>query len=336
EAAVLQSLLDSYEGFSDAVQTLLHRPDWAAAPKTVTDVIACDPELRPAIHAALGPFADCLVVQNEAEAQAGIGRLRDEDAGRATFIVLERLPDRLHAVLSPTPPGTRPATELVRTEPAYRPLVRLLLQNYFVADSLAQAEALREQYAVARFVTPSGEWTSARGVTHAGGADRSATAERLGRREQLEAAVARQDAVRAEIERAEEDLRRLREAREALALDARRADLREAERAFDAATREAAQAAYEREAHTARRAELADRLEDLRAQREEAEHTTALDRALAAAQARYAEAQHARAAAEAAADEAEAVGRDALARHAEAHVEAAQAASRLDALRRDR
>ena len=336
EAAVLQSLLDSYEGFSDAVQTLLHHPDWAAEPKTVTDVIACDPELRPAIHAALGPFADCLVVQNEAEAQAGIGRLRDEDAGRATFIVLERLPDRLHAVLSPTPSGTRAATDLVRTEPAYRPLVKLLLQNYFVADSLAQAEALREQYAVARFVTPAGEWTSARGVTHAGGADRSATAERLGRREQLEAAQAQQEAVRDEIGAAEEELRRLRGAREALALDARRSDLREAERTFDAATRAAAQAAYEREARTTRRAELADRLDDLRQQREEAEHTTDLDRALAAAQAAHVEAQHARTDVEAAADEAEAASRDALARHTEAHVEAVQATNRLDALRRDR
>ena len=205
--------------------------------------------------------------------------------------------------------GETPAAALVRAEPAYRPLVKLLLQNYFVADSLEQARALREQYAVARFVTPSGEWTSARGITHAGGADRSAAGERLGRREQLESAEAQQTAMQAEIEAAEEEVRRLRGAREALALDARRADLRTAERAFDAATRDAAQAAYEHEARTTRRAELADRLADLRTQREEAEHTTDLDRALADAQAAHADAQQVRADAEAAGDAAEAAGR---------------------------
>ncbi len=336
EAGVLQSLLDSYEGFSDAVQILLDEPDWAHEPKTVTDVIACDPELRPAVHAALGPFADCLVVRDEAEAQAGIGRLRDEDAGRATFIVLDRLPDRAHPVLSPTPPGTRAAVAVVRADQQYQKLVKLLLQNYFIADTLEEAKTLRDQYAVARFVTPSGEWTSARGVTHAGGADQSATAERIGRREQLEAAQAQQAAMQTVIGAAEEEVRRLHSARDALELDARRADLREAERLLNVAGREAAQVAYEVEAQTNRRVELKDRLDDLRRQREEAESTTALDRALADAQTAYAKAQEVRTAAEAQSDTTEAALRDALARYAEVHLEVVQAQGRAEALRRDR
>jgi chromosome segregation protein len=335
EAGLLQSLLDSYEGFSNAVQTLLTAPDWADAPQSVTDLLACDSDLRPAVDAALGPFASSLVVATEAEARAGIARLHEEEAGRATFIVLDRLPERTPE-RSLTPPGTTAVASLVRTDERYQPLARLLLQNWFLADSLADAEVLHDQYPVARFVTPSGEWSSARGVLHAGGEERSASAERLGRREQLEAANAAVEAATAEVETLEARERELRAERDALSLHAKRATLREAEQALNVAEREAAQVEAERGADARRRAELDERRAELQTQLEAAEATDALEAALADARDEEERAQQARTAAEAAGDEAEAHRREAHTRFNEAHLHAVQARNRLDALERDR
>jgi chromosome segregation protein len=336
EAALLQSLLDSFEGYSDAVQTLLAEPDWAAAPRTVADVLACDPALRPAVDAALGPFASCLVVETQAEAHAGIARLRTEDAGRATFVVLDRLPDRLHPVLSPTPTGTTAVAAAVRTDDRYRPLVRLLLQNCFIADSLAEAEALHDQYPVARFVTPGGEWTSARGLLHAGGTSESASAERLGRREQLDAVEAEVEAAAAEVETLEAREQALRTERDALTIDTKRTALREAERALDAAARATAQIEYEQGALAQRRAELDARRADLQRQLDATEATDALDAALAEATNTDARARQTLAEADDAHNAADDARREAATRDNEAHLLAVQARNRLDALRRDR
>ncbi len=335
EAGVLQSLLDSYEGFSDAVQTLLTQPDWADAPRTVADLLACDPEYRPAVDAALGPFASCLVVETEAEAHAGIERLRADDAGRATFVVLDRLPDAPDDE-RPVPDGTVAIADVVRTDAAYRPLARLLLRDTFLAPSLAEASALHEAYPFAHFVTPDGEWTSARGILHAGGAAQSAGAERLGQRERLDVARADVDAATAEVDSLETRDQALRAERDALALDARRTALREAERALDVRDREASQVAYDVAAQTRRQAELDTRRTELRAERDAAEATDAQEAALADAQRAHADAQQARTDAEAAYAVADAAGRDALARFSEANLATVQARNQLDALRRDR
>ena len=250
--------------------------------------------------------------------------------------MLERLPERLSPVLSPTPPGTTAVASVVRTENRYRPLVRLLLQNYFVADSLAEAEALHDQYPVARFVTPDGEWTSARGLLHAGGvASTSVSAERLGRREQLDAVKAEVEAAAEAVETLEASEQSLRNQRDALGIESKQTALRETERALDAAEREAAQIDYERTALFRRRAELDERCAQLRAQLEAAEATDALEAALADARAAEEQTRQALADADAAHDEADDARRDAATRYNEAHLLAVQARNRLDTLRRD-
>ncbi|MEM1041844.1 MAG: chromosome segregation protein SMC [Bacteroidota bacterium] len=333
EADILQSLLDSYEGFSDAAQTLLAAPDGPAC--TVADLLACDAGLRPAVDAALGPLADALVAQTEAEAHAGLARLRNEQAGRATFLVLDRLPERPPPPLSATPPGTTPLATSVRTDAAHGRLPRVLLQNVFLAGSLAEAEALHAQYPAARFVTAEGEWVSG-SLVHAGGDQASASAERLGRREQLDAARAQAEAARAESDALDADEQRLRAAREALDLGARRAAAREAERALDARAREAGQVEYEAAAQARRLSELAARRAKLQAELDDAATTAGLETALTEATAAHEAAAQARADAEVAYSAAEAASRAALARFSEANLVAVQARTRLDALGRDR
>ncbi len=336
EADVLGSLLESLDGLSDAAQTLLAEPDWAAAPRTVADLLVCPADLRAAVGAALGPLADGVVVNTEAEARAGIERLQSEGAGRATFLVLERLPERGPQVLSPTPPGARPlGADVEVADPAHRRLVRLLLANHFVVNGLEEAASLQAQYPVARFVTPAGEWLSA-GILRAGGDEGAGSAERLGRAEQHEAAEAAAAEAAAEIEQLEERLGRLRTGRDALGLDAARDAVREAERAAAEAERAAQAARLSLEAEVRRRDEGAARLSELHDQLDAAQATGEQEEALGEARRAAEAAAEQRDAVRAEAATAEAEARVALDQLGEARVFAAQARATAEAARRDR
>ncbi|MEO1479299.1 MAG: chromosome segregation protein SMC, partial [Bacteroidota bacterium] len=233
EADLLQSLLDTREDLDAPAAFLLDDTAWSGedtfAPQTVADLLACDEGDRRALDAALGAWADALVVQTEAQAAAAITRLSEADRGRATFVVLDRLPSRGSRDRSPTPPGTTPARDVVRVpEDGLRALVRLLLDNVFIADSLDVAEDLRETYPVATLVTRDGAWTSVRG-TYAGGEEKPrAAALRLGRRERLDQITDTLAEAEARIEKLVAAVARVEGERAALSLAERQAAQREA------------------------------------------------------------------------------------------------------------
>ena len=331
EAALLQALVEAGAQGDDAVAFLAAHPDVRAT--TVAELVGADEPDRLALDAALGDWADAVVVETEDDADAAIGRLRAADRGRATFLVLSRL-GRQPAERSPTPPGTTAVLDLARASDAAGPLLKALLGNTFVAESLVQARALRDTYPVARFVTRGGAWTDAGGAVHGGSPTPSAGASRLGVQERTEqAAQALADAERplAETQSAAADARQtLAEAERGLldaeaARDARRADR---DRARDTATRHQAQAA----ARADRLARLAARADETARALDALPHTDELEDEVAARQLAASDAQARQARADAAYEEAasarsaaETIWSDARLGHARAQA-AAQAA----------
>ena len=340
EVSLLQALQE--EGVGDAaVEFLREHPDWDAP--TVADVIGCAEDDRLAVEAALGTWADCLVVQTEAEADAAIGRLRASDRGRATFLVLDRL-GRGPQDRSPTPPGTVPLAERVRVaDDAFAPLVPFLFPNTFLADSLAEARERRDAYPVARFVTREGAWTDGSGAVHGGSAQ--AQVSRLGTQERLAKAEQDLSAAAAALEQAE----RARDAAR-VSRDAARTAIGTAERARDAARdahadarRQSDRIQAQREAADAQAARLADRLSalDLEAADEPAESDlqAALDgfaREEKDAEAALARADAEAATAEQAHAEAQRAWADARLAHAQAKAEADAARTAVDRSERSR
>ncbi len=337
EAALLQSLVEAGEGTDGAVAFLAANPEVHAP--TVAEVLGADEADRLALDAALGPWAQTLVVQTEGEADAAIGRLRDAGEGRATFLVLDRLaPDASAA--RPTPPGATPALDLARADRRYAPLLQALLGSVFVVDSLASARALRDDHPSARFVTRDGAWTDASGAVHGGSPTPSSGASRFGARERQEHAAEALAQAETALADAEAQAAQAREARQQA--DQARVD---AERARDAAreTRDAARAALTRvQAEAAavadQRTRLVARADELAASIDALGDDADLERAVEAqdAEATSAEERRARAdqafeAADAARAEAESAWSDARLAHARAQ-SAAQAAR--DALAR--
>jgi chromosome segregation protein len=232
EMSLLESLVASYEEFAGPVQYLASSPGWSAAPlRTVSDFLTCPPDIRPALEAALGDFASCIVVESEVEARNAMAALRQEGRGQAAFLILERL--HMPAP-SPGQPGNALLHSIDVVDPRYRPVAEVLLSHWYLVNTLEEAQsATTSATGPARFVTPSGEWAAPSGLVKGGGeGEASPVAARLARREQLEAtrtllAGLDNDAFqrRAEAERFQKEL-------EAVSIDARRESLVQAQQAF--------------------------------------------------------------------------------------------------------
>ncbi len=191
EVDLLRSLVSEGDGLGSAVTFLNENEEWPTETITVVDLIGCDETDRMAFDTALGEWANFLVVDTEAEANNAIARLRVAEQGRATFIALDRLPAQAHRTRSGIPGGSIAAVQAARVPATkYEPLLRLLLQNVFILDSLDEARKLRDEYPEATLVTRDGEWTTARGFVSGGKGSARSTAGRLGRQERLEKARA--------------------------------------------------------------------------------------------------------------------------------------------------
>ena len=298
EVALLESLVDAYDDVSDAVQFLAEQDDWAPdGLHTVADVLTCPPALRPALDAALGDFASCIVVPAPSHVAEARKRLRSASRGRATFLVQERLPE---PPPSPTVPDeAKPLSAQVKgADRAHQRLGEVLLHACYLAPSVDEAADLAaSSSASARFITPDGEWVEA---------ERAAA----------EHAVAETEDTLREV-----PLQKRRSAR-----DAAERGYQEARRTHEQATYERAQA---RQAQAAREQQRAEQEEALAALRDEQaprqEALRATSEALQKAEAARADAAEALATA----DQAERAAQDAF---NAANVEAVRAENTLDRL----
>src|SRR5204863_3120042 len=77
--------------------------------------------------------------------------LHDAPAGEGALL---GIPFDFHP--APVLPGERSLTEIVRPEPAARPLVTQLLRDVYLAASVAEAEAKQRSHPYCSFVTADG------------------------------------------------------------------------------------------------------------------------------------------------------------------------------------
>ena len=272
-AGLLESMLTSYEDCSGAVQYLA-TSEWSSGNlTTVADLFACKDADRVALAAALGSFAGCIVVDSDHEVRAAIEQLRRNGQGRATFIVLDRIPDTM-ASESHRPEQALSLEECVRIagrqgdSDKYTRLVRLLLDDAYVVDTLDEAEQLASRAARGvRCFARTGEWVDAQGAMHAGSKEEGDTlaSGRLERREQLETTRRRLQTIQTDIATTEKTIGKHRTEMAAVSCEACRERLAEAERDLAKAEREAVQAVFNLEAAEHRQKVLANKFEETKA-----------------------------------------------------------------------
>ncbi|RKQ83619.1 chromosome segregation protein SMC [Brockia lithotrophica] len=210
---------------------------------TVSSLLDVPEELGLAVDVALGGAWEHLVVESEGDARRAIAFLKERGKGRATFLPLDtlrprELPPRERDLLARVPGVRGVLAEWVRTEPRYAVVVRHLLGQVVLAETLAAAtQAARLLGFRTRVVTPEGD------VVHPGGAMTGGAPRPRGRGgrtsfppEQVlraaEAELRRAESEHGEILRATEELRAAEEtnARAEEELRARLFSLQEEER----------------------------------------------------------------------------------------------------------
>jgi chromosome segregation protein len=183
----LKGLIESREGLSEGVRFLSGHATWRSGQTpTVADAVSTDDRFRAAIEAALGESAGLLVVQTKAEAEEGIALLKQEGKGKATFVVMDRVPVIYSRVSLPRVEGVLGwAIDLVSCRGELLPLVRLLLDRVLIVDGPATASAVAERMSGLRCVTTDGEIVSGVGVQR-GGSRRLDEGGSIGKQQQLE------------------------------------------------------------------------------------------------------------------------------------------------------
>ncbi|GAA2233414.1 chromosome segregation protein SMC [Rarobacter faecitabidus] len=109
-----------------------------------------------AIDAALGPYANAVVVADDESATAALHWLHENDAGRAAIVICA-VGDESVVVPAATGDGVRRALDVISTSAAITPALTALLGDVIVAPDLATARALRGRFPQLRVATTAGD-----------------------------------------------------------------------------------------------------------------------------------------------------------------------------------
>jgi chromosome segregation protein len=163
---VLEELALSYEGYGAGVRNLLRnsslRASFPGIIGVVGELIKVPPPFEKALEIALGGAIQNIVTLKEEDARAAIQWLKDNRAGRATFLPLtnlrpKRLDKRLEGLLAETG-VVGLAQELADIDPSYRIVLEHLLGGIIVVEDLDRGLyiARKSRFSV-KLVTLAGE-----------------------------------------------------------------------------------------------------------------------------------------------------------------------------------
>ncbi len=172
---VLHELERNMDGFQSSVKTVMkassaHRLRGIIGP--VSTILTVKPGYEVAIETALGYALQNIVVENETAAKAAMAFLREERAGRATFLPLDTVrPGVFHGHL---PEGAQLASSLVSYSEKYENIVSNLLGRIVVVDDINEASrAARALDYRSRVVTADGQVINAGGSFTGGSVSRT-------------------------------------------------------------------------------------------------------------------------------------------------------------------
>ncbi len=175
---ILRDLEKNMEGFGSSVKAVIHSGRSGRIPGvlgTVAQLLKTQESYALAIETTLGMAMQNIVVENEEAAKRGIALLKEERAGRATFLPLtsvkgtvldERGLDRYEGYIGA-------AYRLVEYDPRYDGVVRSLLGRVAVVDDIHTATQVAKAFGYKfRIVTLDGQLVNAGGSFTGGSAAR--------------------------------------------------------------------------------------------------------------------------------------------------------------------
>ncbi len=184
EYDLTRSLVDNLEGFPESIKFLSKQKEWLEHATLLSDVLYCEEGYRVAIENYLEPYLNYFIVPDTKAAAEAIQLLSTAQKGKAHFFLLSAFTEP--PVIRPAPEGWVAATDLIRSESLYQPVIRALLNNVYVRDmALSDWSEITILDGAGTYLTQKGDLI--RGArTLSGGSVGLFEGKRIGRRKNLE------------------------------------------------------------------------------------------------------------------------------------------------------
>ncbi|UII20418.1 chromosome segregation protein SMC [Fulvivirga ligni] len=133
EYNLTKSLVESLEGFPEAIKFLKKKAQWNKNAPLLSDILTCEDKYRVTIENYLEPYLNYYIVEKEEDAYEAINILSDAARGKANFFILK-------AFENFTPSGTSlysnafPATEIMEYDSKYRKLMGHILDKVYILE----------------------------------------------------------------------------------------------------------------------------------------------------------------------------------------------------------
>jgi len=252
--STLTELQENHEGFYQGVRAVLNaekRGQLHGHFRAVVDLLQVPEPYRVAIEVALGGSLQDIVTQTEAEAKSGIQWLKQNRAGRATFLPLPLL--RSGNKFEPAyargdTNQVQNAMDLVHFAAEYAPVAQMLLGRVLVVDDMeaAIAASRRVGNGWSKIVTLEGELLTPGGAL-TGGSLQGKGAHLVGRKGEMDDLKSALPKTKAEVERLTAQIDQIVRTLQELETERRQVVQQEAAVQAELAATESARAAAERE-----------------------------------------------------------------------------------------
>ncbi len=201
--STLSELQESHEGFYQGVRAVLNAEKKGQIKghyRAVVDLLEVPEPYRVAIEVALGGSLQDIVTLTEAEAKSGINWLKQNRAGRATFLALPLLKPGYQIKLDHEMVA-QSALELITFDPQYEKMAHLLLGRVLVVENMEEAISVsRRLTGWSKIVTLEGELLSPGGAL-TGGSLQGKGAHLVGRKGEMDDLRAKLPKSKSEVER---------------------------------------------------------------------------------------------------------------------------------------
>ena len=153
ELAALQARLTSLEElaatraeFSDAARMVLVEANGQVGQQgAVADYLDVDPGYERAVEACLGDLLQHVIVERHDQAAAGLALVRDHDAGRCGFVVVDATVDGHERRDTRRLPGIVRVSDVLRISGPHSATIQKVLPEAYVAESFDQAMGVSRQ-----------------------------------------------------------------------------------------------------------------------------------------------------------------------------------------------
>jgi chromosome segregation protein len=144
--ASLQELATSRADFGDAARMVLVQANGHVGQQgAVADYLDVDRRYERAVEACLGDLLEHVIVERHDQAAAGLSLVRQHDAGRCGFVVVDPGSNGYHPREVLRVPGIVPVGDVLRVQGPHAITIQKVLPEAYVADTFEQAVAFSRQ-----------------------------------------------------------------------------------------------------------------------------------------------------------------------------------------------